>query len=151
MQKIMFVCTGNICRSAMAEKLLKKKIDEKNLNDKFSIYSSGISAYSDDRPTYEAVKVMNDEYKVDLSDHRATPIIDSKIEEMDLVLCMTRAHKQILSSIYPNLKNKIFLIKEYVGLDGDVLDPYGGTLKIYSDCAKELDYYLDLLLKKEGF
>ena len=151
MQKIMFVCTGNICRSAMAEKLLKKKIDEKNLNDKFSIYSSGISACSDDRPTYEAVKVMNDEYKVDLSDHRATPIIDSKIEEMDLVLCMTRAHKQILSSIYPNLKNKIFLIKEYVGLDGDVLDPYGGTLKIYSDCAKELDYYLDLLLKKEGF
>lgn len=147
----MFICTGNICRSAMAEKLLKKKVNDRKIEDKFMICSSGIYAYPDDKSTYEAVKIMNDEYGIDLSKHRATAIRDSNIEDMDLILCMTSSHKQSLSYIYPNLENKIFLIKDYVGLSGEVADPYGGTLKIYSECAKELDYCLDLLLEKEGF
>lgn len=151
MRKIMFVCTGNICRSAMAEKLLIKKVKDRKIDDKFVICSAGIYAYSDDKSTYEAVKIMNDEYEIDLSDHKATAIRDSRIEDMDLVLCMTKAHRATLSSIYPNLENRIFLIREYVGLSGEVADPYGGTLKIYSECAKELDNCLDLLLEKEGF
>ena len=104
----MFVCTGNICRSAMAEKLLKKKVCDKRIENKFFICSSGIYAYPDDRSTYEAIKIMKDEYGIDLSEHRATAVRDSNIDDMDLVLCMTNAHKQSLVSIYPNLENKIF-------------------------------------------
>ena len=148
--KIMFICTGNICRSAMAEALLKKKIEDNNLKDKYFSCSSGIYAYTGDISTYEACKVMKDEYDIDLSNHRATHVRKSKIEEMDIILCMTKSHKNSLIMLYPNMKDKIFLIKEYVGLDGDVEDPWGGTVKIYSDCAKELDYCIDLLLKKEG-
>lgn len=147
----MFVCTGNICRSAMAEKLLKKKVLEKKIADKFLICSAGIYAYTGDMSTYEAIKIMNDEYKIDLSSHKATAIRESKIEDMDLILCMTKSHKNSLTSIYPNLVDRVFLIKEYIGLSGEVADPYGGTLKIYSECAKELNEYLDLLLIKEGF
>jgi protein-tyrosine-phosphatase len=94
---------------------------------------------------------MTDEYKIDLSSHKATAIRESQIEDMDLILCMTKSHKNSLTSIYPNLADRVFLIKEYIGLSGEVADPYGGTLKIYSECAKELNEYLDLLLIKEGF
>jgi len=119
--------------------------------DKFYICSSGIYAYSGDVSTYEAISVMKNEYDIDLSNHRATPIRESNIEDMDLILCMTKNHQNSLNLIYPNLNNRIFLIKEYIGLDGDVDDPYGGNLDVYSNCAKELNYYLELLLEKEGF
>ena len=135
----------------MAEKLLKKKVLEKKIADKFLICSAGIYAYTGDMSTYEAIKIMNDEYKIDLSSHKATAIRESKIEDMDLILCMTKSHKNSLTSIYPNLVDRVFMIKEYIGLSGEVADPYGGTLKIYSECAKELNEYLDLLLIKEGF
>lgn len=150
MQKIMFVCTGNICRSAMAERLLKKKLKEKDLEKEFYVCSSGISAYPNDVSTYEAAYVMQNEYGIDIKDHRATNIKASKIKEMDLILAMTESHKDMLIMMFPELKEKIYTIKEYVGLQGDVLDPYGGTIEIYSNCAKELNEYIDMLLKKEA-
>lgn len=149
-KKIMFICTGNICRSAMAEKLLIRKVEDKKITDKIQTFSSGIYAYENDKSTYEAIKIMKDEYDIDLSNHRATPVRDSNIEEMDLILCMTQNHKNSLNLIYPNLQNKIFLIKEYIGLNGDIADPYGGTLDTYSKCAKELESCIEMLLEKEG-
>ena len=68
----MFICTGNICRSAMAHWLLKKKLEEKNVKN-VEVYSSGIYAVQGDTSTYEAIEVM-EEYGVDLKKHRATNI-----------------------------------------------------------------------------
>lgn len=147
MRKIMFICTGNICRSAMAEKLLKRKVE--GLSNNFIVFSSGVYAYPGDCSTYEAIKVLNDEYGIDLSTHRATPIRESNILEMDLILVMTKSHKNAVLNMYPNLSEKVFTLREYVGLSGDIADPYGGNLKVYSDCARELNECLDLLIKKE--
>ena len=69
--KIMFICTGNICRSAMAKALFQKMVEENNKN--IEVYSSGISAYTGDEPTYNAIEAMK-EYGIDLSNHRATYI-----------------------------------------------------------------------------
>lgn len=147
--KIMFICTGNICRSAMADWLMKKKLEEKNMQN-VEVCSSGIFAMKDDISTDEAIEVM-EEYGVNLKQHRATPTQKSNIEQMDLVLCMTLSHKQTLINSYPNMKEKIYTLKEYVGMSEngiDIKDPWGYGLATYRFCTAEIDTALDKLIEK---
>lgn len=150
--KVMFICTGNICRSAMAHWLMKKKIEELNL-DNIKVYSCGIFAENGDISTYEAKRVM-EEYDVDLSKHRATNIKNSKIEEMDLILCATKSHKTAVIDLYPNLEDKTFTMKEYVNYQRkyhdsvNISDPWGYDVDTYRSCAAEIDECLNLLIDK---
>ena len=151
--KIMFMCTGNICRSAMAHWLMKKKVKDLKRND-IEVYSCGVYAYNGDVPTWEAKEIMKDEYDVDMSNHKATNIKDSNIEEMDLVLCATETHKRETIYLYENMKDKVFTMKEYVGYNREyhekmnIKDPWGYDIEIYRSCASEMDECLELLLKK---
>ena len=149
--KIMFICTGNICRSAMAEAMLKKMLQESK-KENIEVYSCGISADDGDIPTQNAIEAMA-EYGIDLKNHRATNIKYSNIEKMDLILCATLSHKLFVISLYPELKDKIFTLKEYVeekdeiyGID--IKDPWGYNLETYKQCAKEIEEALKKLLEK---
>ena len=147
MKKIMFVCTGNICRSAMAHSLMKKIVDEEKLN--LEIFSSGLYAETGDGATYNAIEAMK-VYGVDLSNHRATNTKESNIKDMDLILCATEGHKIMLLQLYPELKEKIYTIKEYVGYDDmDIKDPWGYDLETYKKCAKEINDCIIKLIDKE--
>ena len=108
--KIMFICTGNICRSAMSHVMLEDKAKKQNKD--IQVYSCGVYAQNGDIPTEEAIETM-EEYQIDLKKHRATNIRSSKIEEMDLILCATTAHKNNVINMYPKLSNKVFTMKEY--------------------------------------
>lgn len=148
---IMFVCTGNICRSAMADCILNDKILKKGLSDKLRVCSSGVSAYNGDIPTDEAIFVMRNEFDLDLSSHRATNVADSDIMQMDLILAMTLRHKFFLISMYPELKDKIYTLREYVGDDensANIDDPYGYGESVYSSCAAQINDCIDKLLVK---
>ena len=145
--KIMFICTGNICRSAMAHKMLEKKAEEQNKD--IEVYSCGIWAMQGDIPTYEAIQVMK-EYGVDLSTHRATNIQNSNIEEMDLILCATKNHKRNVIAMYPELKDKVFTMKEYGSYpkdDLDISDPWGYGFDVYKKCAKEIEECINRIIK----
>ena len=149
--KIMFICTGNICRSAMAHRMLEKRLRDLK-NNEIEVYSCGIYAQNGDGSTYNAINVMKD-YDIDLSKHRATNIKDSKIEEMDLILCATNTHKQEVIYMFPSLKEKTFTMKEYMdknSKDLDIKDPWGYDSYIYTRCAEEINEVIDFIIEKHA-
>ena len=148
--KVMFICTGNICRSAMAEGMLKKMAQEEKIEAE--ICSCGIYAETGDEATYNAIDAMKD-YDVDITSHKATNIRDSKIKEMDIILCATNTHKQNVLYLYPELKGKVYTMKEYAGIDKngqdlDIKDPWGYDLNVYKHCAKEIQECLEKIVEK---
>ena len=148
--KIMFICTGNICRSAMAEGMMKKLAKDNNLN--LDICSCGIYAEDGDYATYNAVEAAK-YYNVNIEEHRATNIRRSRINEMDIILCATESHKQSVLYMYPELKEKVFTMKEYAELDKngqnmDIKDPWGYDMNVYQNCAEEIEKCLIKTIKK---
>lgn len=147
--KIMFICTGNICRSAMAHVMLEKKAQE--MNKDIEVYSCGVFAYNGDKPTEEAISVLRTEYDVNLAKHCATNIKNSKIEEMDIILCATASHKNNVLNMYPDLEKKVYTMKEYAeypDTDLDIKDPWGCSYETYKKCAKEIDDCVNKIINK---
>ncbi len=147
--KIMFICTGNICRSAMAEGYMKKRAQEEKLN--IEVCSSGIYGEEGLGASPSAKEVMK-EYGISLDSHIARITSKTNIADMDLILCATIRHKEILSQMYPNLQNKIFTIKEYAYgdecIDKDISDPWGYDITVYRHCAQELTKAIDAIILK---
>ena len=147
--RILFVCTGNICRSAMAHGYMQKRVKDLGVQDDYIIESAGTSAYTGDRATDFAIEAMK-KYNTDLVNHRATYIEEADVQDADIVMCMTEAHKIRVLNKYPNMTGKVYTIKEYIGEKGyiDIDDPWGYDMNVYTSCAKEVVYYVDKLIEK---
>ncbi len=128
---------------------MKKLMKENNIDA--NVYSCGIYAETGDYATYNATQATK-EYEVDISSHKATNIRESKIEEMDLILCATISHKQSVLYLYPQLEGKVFTMKEYAkldknGQDMDIKDPWGYDEFVYRKCASEIEECLERIVK----
>ena len=139
---VLFVCTGNTCRSPMAAALFNKIAVERNLDVR--IESAGLFAVEGEPASSEAVIAMK-KYGIDLLGHHAQPINTELLEKSDLILTMTAAHKMVLE---PSAQGKTFTLCEYAGIDGDIDDPYGGDTEEYENCAQQLYAALERVADK---
>ena len=144
------VCTGNTCRSPMAEVLFRKRLADRvgcrpdELEDRgLVVMSAGVSAAPGGRGTPEAVDVMR-ERGLDMTQHESQPLSDRLVRFADLILTMTRSHRDILLSNWPEAEPRTHLISHG---RGDVADPIGGPVDLYRRCADQIDAYLETWVK----
>lgn len=144
---LLFVCTGNTCRSPMCEGYLKHLCEKAGMRT-IAVASAGLSAGTGGQPAsanaVSAVRASG----VDLSGHRNRPLTKKMAEQADLILVMTRTHRLLLGSMLPGALEKTHLLLEFAGRNNaDVADPYGGSQETYDACFAEMKQALDPLFQ----
>ena len=137
MYTVLFVCTGNTCRSIMAQTIAQDRIEKKGLSKKVRVISAGTSIVPDSTASECAVHVM-ERKGLTFKEHAAKQLTRELIQEADLILTMTRRHKQYILSLVPEAQKKAFTLKEYVQ-----------TLDAHIDLEDELYELAAALEKKE--
>jgi L-threonylcarbamoyladenylate synthase len=152
-RRIVFVCTGNTCRSPMAEGLFKAALaarlgcDVADLPARgYLVTSAGVSAYAGDAATAESVEALR-VFGVDLSGHRSRPAAAELIARADDVIAMTRGHLLALLSRAPVLAGAFRLLG---GADGDLDDPIGRGPEVYRACADAVRRHVERLITEMG-
>lgn len=144
--KILFVCTGNTCRSPMAEYFAREYIEENNLEN-FKVASAGINAATGESPSEEAIEVMK-EKGIDITDHKSKMLMEEDLQENDKVLTMTNSHKKVIQDMYDY--DNVYTLKHFVKSceDCDILDPYGFEVDKYRETRDEIEDTVRKLLNK---
>ena len=144
---ILFVCTCNTCRSAMAEGLLREMARVLELPD-MTVSSAGVAAYPGDSASIGACSVMG-ERGVDIYNHTATRLSAAHVEAADLILCMGSGHLQATLAAVPAAQGKADTLLHYVtGTQENIDDPFGGDREVYLATLNQLELALLALIIK---
>jgi protein-tyrosine phosphatase len=146
---ILFVCSGNTCRSPMAERLCEKLIAERlncsidSLDEQNTVVlSAGVSAVEGQPASANAIEVLN-EYGLDLSNHRSLVLNETHARFADFIFTMTRHHREKILSAWHNVDSRLCVLRKD---GGDIADPIGASIATYRTCAEQIRQEIDLRL-----
>jgi RpiB/LacA/LacB family sugar-phosphate isomerase len=147
MKTILFICTGNVCRSPMAEALFRHVVRGRG---EFRVVSAGIGAVDGQPPTPHSVRAMR-ELGVDISGQRSRMLTGDLVRAADIILGMTHGHVDTVALMYPKLAEKTFLLREFdetlEPYEKDISDPIGSPYEIYVECRDQIEQGIASLLK----
>ena len=147
MKTILFLCTGNVCRSPMAEGLFRHAVQGRG---EFRILSAGLGAVDGQAPTNHSVQAMK-EVGIDISWQRSRALTAELVRSADLILGMTHSHTETVALLYPKAAEKTFLLREFdetlEDYEKDISDPIGSSYHVYLDCRDQIEQGIVTLLK----
>lgn len=153
MKTVLFLCTGNTCRSPMAQVMLQQMLADQGIGEEeMKVTSAGLYAGNGDTASPQAVQVMK-KRGLSLDSHRSRRLTPGMINEADLILGMTEEHKQAVMMLDAAAADKVFSLGEYASKPGEkswrqVPDPFGQSVEVYEQTAKALEFLLTQVVKK---
>ena len=146
MKTILFICTGNVCRSPMAEGLFRKASDHNG----FRVLSAGLGAIDGQPPTPHSVTAMR-ELGIDISSQRSRMLTAGLVQDADYIFGMTHGHVDTIGLLYPAAAEKTFLLREFDDsappYEKDIPDPIGCPYDVYVHCREQIEQGITSLLK----
>jgi glycine hydroxymethyltransferase len=139
MKTILFICTGNICRSPMAEGLFRHAVQGRG---QFRVLSAGLGAMDGQPPTPHSVRAMR-ELGIDISHQRSRMLTGELVRQADYIFGMTHSHVETIALMYPQMAEKTFLVREFdetlEPYEKDISDPIGGSYQVYVNTRDQIE------------
>jgi glycine hydroxymethyltransferase len=146
MKTILFICTGNICRSPMAEGLMRHALNGTNVR----VLSAGVGAGHGQPPSGHSVRALQ-EWGIDIGHQRSQPLTAELVAQADLILGMTQNHVEAVLMMYPEAAEKVHRLRDFDpqldDYDRDICDPIGGSYEVYLACRDQIKAGIDTMLK----
>ena len=147
MKTFLFICTGNICRSPMAEALFRLATQGRT---DYRAVSAGLGAIDGQAPSAHSVRAMK-EIGVDISRQRSRMLTADMVKQADYILGMTHSHVDTVTLLYPQAAEKTFLLREFDDTldlyEKDISDPIGGSYEVYLNCRDQIEQGIASLLR----
>lgn len=146
---VLFVCTGNSCRSVIAQHLFEKMLEEEGLSERIKVASAGTTVPWRIKPIHGTIRVLGEE-GINARYYRAQKLSPVLIKQADLIIVMEKRHRLELLDKYPEFTPKIFLVNQFLPQENflDLPDPIGKPLSFYQETKERIKEALPGILKK---